>query len=183
MGAMRMGYLYVGSTLFAAALSCTQRVPEPKPELVIEKYVDGAPSRIVWMERGVPDGLDVLLHPNGQVARLTSWRSGVRTGMSKSFHEEGQLLEQGAYVDGHRDGLWIAYYPSGAILAETYLCNGLRVDQFRQWHDNCFLKVLGAFRDDERHGEWIFFDERGKPARYETYDQGVLMGSRVLQGR
>lgn len=72
---------------------------------------------------------------------------GRRTGIWKSYAENGVQTSISIYSKGMRDGHIIVYYPNGA------------------------LHYKGEYSKDKRVGEWAFYNKQGEIVKVENFDE------------
>jgi len=78
-----------------------------------------------------------------------SFKQGIKTGLWRHYHENGQLESKGAYVEGKENGEWVYYFSSGK------------------------KSIIGNFELGKKDGVWIFYHtyDKAKP-NTKTYDKG-----------
>ena len=109
-------------------------------------------------------------YKNGPVSILENWKRGKLHGIHKYFNHEGELKDQGYYVNGQKDGLWVhyhdqkhgnirnisseenyrdgerhgltkSYYNDGSISSEWYWKNGIRHAVSKNYYKNGQLEL------------------------------------------
>ncbi len=75
-------------------------------------------------------------------------------GIVKRWHENGQLMIEGAYRYGKGDGI------------------------YKYWLDNGQLMLVGAYKDSKKDGVWKSWHEDGRLATEKTYNDGELIFSK-----
>ena len=84
-------------------------------------------------------------------------QNGKRVGPWIWYHENGQAMYQGIYMDGNQDGRWVQHYSNGQISSK------------------------GTYMNGKREGPWVFYDSNGqrylKEDKYRrgsgTYKNGI----------
>lgn len=76
---------------------------------------------------------------NGEVVGVASgsFKQGVKTGLWRHYHENGQLESKGAYVEGKKNGEWVSYFSRGR------------------------KRTIGNYVLGEEDGLWTFYHEYG----------------------
>jgi antitoxin component YwqK of YwqJK toxin-antitoxin module len=64
------------------------------------------------------------------------YQNNKRTGIWKSWYEDGSLWSEGRFVNGKRDGLGTVYHPNGKKHIEGAYTNGKRTGVWRSWNEN-----------------------------------------------
>lgn len=62
----------------------------------------------------------------------TRW---IRHGLFQEYHQNGQVISEGEYVNGNEQGLWRDYYPNGQLAAEGFYKDGKEVGVWRYWNE------------------------------------------------
>lgn len=72
----------------------------------------------------------------------------------KMYHSN-QLAEQGVFKKGLKTGLWKTWHENGKIATTQYWNNGLRTGLFNSYDKEGRLIEKGNFRKDKQNGPWI----------------------------
>ena len=76
-------------------------------------------------------------------------QNGKRVGPWIWYHENGQIMYKGAYIDGIQDGRWIQYYSNGQLSSD------------------------GTYKDGKREGPWVLYNSNGqKYLKGDKFRQG-----------
>jgi len=109
---------------------------------------------------GIPikgrEGLWQFWHENGQLEEEGSFVNGKREGLWRFWYENGQLKQEGSYVNGEREGLWRFWYENGQLLSEGSYVNAKREGLWGFWRKNGQLLSEGSYVNDKREGLWGF---------------------------
>ncbi len=139
-------------TVFKAALfiltfiACTREV---KVDIVESRHSNGNIKELLTVKVSGNDTVPVHfkeLYPNGNVkieGPLSPERK--RTGLWKSYYENGNKWSVAKYKNDKRNGLTTVYYENG------------------------HKRYEGRFIDGKKAGEWRFWNESGLLLRRETY--------------
>lgn len=84
-------------------------------------------------------------------SEISNWKNGYRHGLSRFYHENGELRVKGSYKDGKRDGPVELYYPKGQ------------------------LKRKETYKDGNRHGPFERYLKNGKLWEKATHKDGKLV--------
>lgn len=74
---------------------------------------------------------------------------------------EGEVVAEGAFVNGVKAGLWNYWYEGGEPKARGVYANGREQGSWIGWYPNGICEAMGRFQDGERSGAWLFFEEDG----------------------
>lgn len=92
---------------------------------------------------GERDGEWTFYYPDGSRRESGRYEDGLRVGIWRQWHMDGELASEGARVPdpasgtSPRDGLWLLHYPDGS------------------------LRAKGMYRAGEKVGYWEYYDEDG----------------------
>jgi antitoxin component YwqK of YwqJK toxin-antitoxin module len=73
------------------------------------------------------DGPVTTAYKDGTPATTAVCKAGKLEGPAKSFHPNGAVKAEGAYVGGQQDGEWTYYGPDGKIAQRTRWSRGAKV--------------------------------------------------------
>jgi|JI9StandDraft_1071089.scaffolds.fasta_scaffold04458_3 antitoxin component YwqK of YwqJK toxin-antitoxin module len=144
-----------------------------------------------YYERGKAEGLHTSYWPNGARKQERSWHLGREHGPFKRWHANGQVAEQGAWIDGRLDGKILAFDASGRPLgtselirgtglytewtdagtraSERNFVDGLEHGHRTEWHPDGRKSIESEYVHGVQHGRFAAWDERGKPLRIGQY--------------
>jgi len=113
------------------------------------------------------DGSWVLSGPwrswyeNGQAEELGAYRDSKEIGPWEWWYENGERMAVGQFVDGMRDGFWRYWHENGALMTECTYKDGKAHGLWSQYHPNGFKTAQGNFENGELKGEWLVWNEDG----------------------
>lgn len=86
------------------------------------------PDGVLAYEIDFSAGTARYYHPNGQLMNSGQITQDFkRTGLWKSFDEQGHLVSEGNYTANQKDGVWKWYTANGAVDAEEVFQTGNRI--------------------------------------------------------
>ena len=92
-------------------------------------------------------------HPNGELKRRTNYQSkddgGKRHGLSREWHENGQLYTEQTYNNGKRYGLYRHWTTEGQLYLEETYKNGQRHGLTLAWEGDGSLLMKQCFSNDK----------------------------------
>lgn len=110
-------------------------------------------------ENGKPKGQDVYVLSHGK-----RWLKGYR-----ELHENGSVKIQGDLDEnGKRTGIWKSFYDDGTSWSVGEFSNGIEVGEKKTWYSNGKLRYQGQMKAGKAHGTWVFWDEKGEKTE-KTY--------------
>jgi len=74
---------------------------------------------------------------------------GLKNGMWKTYHKDGQLYHAGNFVQGDADGRHVFYYPDGTLKEEQYYVMGRRDKNWKKYYENGGLFLTITYRNDQ----------------------------------
>lgn len=95
-------------------------------------------------------GVSLTYHENGQIEEKKNYQNGKAAGTYERFNEEGKLTTVGKYLDGWKEGEWLEYDSDGQLLSR------------------------GSYIKDMQDGVWTLFSN-GKWKSKTTYSKGVFV--------
>lgn len=75
-----------------------------------------------------------FVHP--KPSKFEEYKMGVPHGLSLSRHHNGQVADSFVYVDGKLEGKYISYHPNGQRATAVEYNNGVRVGKQLFWNEN-----------------------------------------------
>jgi antitoxin component YwqK of YwqJK toxin-antitoxin module len=119
---------------------------------------------------------------NGQLFREENYRSGLKDGLSTTYNEEGEVIEEGDFLEGNEDGPW--FERIGDTYTRGAYRDGMRDGLWESFYLNrnedkvdsvCFFR--GSFNDDNANGKHTWFYENGKVKSTGQYIMGRREGN------
>jgi hypothetical protein len=103
----------------------------------IKQYKSG--GRVVMettFKNGVKEGLSTTFYENGRPRGTTWYENGLREDSSKWFYVEGQLFRSTPFKRDTVDGIQVQYYRNGKVKARIGYKKGLRTFEFSEYDLN-----------------------------------------------
>jgi antitoxin component YwqK of YwqJK toxin-antitoxin module len=106
---------------------------------IIDIWDNGKP-KIVRFFREDESGQKILVrekqyYPEGSISMQGDYLNNKRSGIWKSWFEDGTLWSEGRFVEGKREGPGTVYHPNGKKHLEGQYKNGKRVGLWRAWNE------------------------------------------------
>jgi len=120
--------------------------------------------------------------------RQGKWKVYNREGKFKGYNE-GQLVEEGDYVNNKKNGVWTKYYPEGTKKHELTFVNNVANGYAKIYYRNGNLQEEGMWQQNKWAGQYKYYNENGN-VKYDWnynssgkregqqkyfHDNGVLM--------
>ena len=129
---------------------------------------------------GVPnserEGLWRFWHENGQLEQEGNYLNGEMEGLWRFWHENGQLSQEGNYLNGKVEGLRRWWYENGQLEQEENSVNGEREGLRRTWYENGELKQEGNYVNGKAEGLYRSWYENGQLNQEGNYLNGKVEG-------
>ena len=104
-------------------------------------------------------------YENGQKKLDGRYRKGLMTGKWTYYHKNGQISEQGSFIDG--DGSYPDVVPD-SLKSKLAPIDG-RSGRWTAWYENGQKEYEGTYKDGERDGKWIWYNEDGSVKEVKKY--------------
>ena len=91
------------------------------------------------------------------------------TGLYKQFYDNGQLYEEGIYINGKLDGLYKQWYHDGKLCKECFYVKGKFHGLYKSWHENGVLHAEYTYMNGILCGLCKTFDVNGKICTERIY--------------
>lgn len=101
--------------------------------------------------------------------KLNQYKNGKKDGFWRTFHENGQLKEEGSYKVGLKEGLHKQWEDNGIILLEGIYSKGKANGLMKWYHEKGHLAGEGNMEDDIRVGKWKICDVEENGFCIEAY--------------
>ena len=129
---------------------------------------------------GIPidgrDGVWRFWYENGQLEQQGNYVNDKEDGLWRFWYENGQLKRQGNFVNGNAEGLWRFWYENGQLSQQGNTVNGNEEGLWRFWYENGQLKQQGNYVNDEMEGLWRFWYENGQLKQQGNFVNGNAEG-------
>jgi antitoxin component YwqK of YwqJK toxin-antitoxin module len=115
---------------------------------------------------GVPnserEGLWRFWHENGQLEQEGNYLNGEMEGLWRFWHENGQLSQEGNYLNGKVEGLRRWWYENGQLSQEGNYLNGKEEGLLRTWYENGQQRSEGNYLNGKLEGLLRLWHENGQ---------------------
>ena len=102
---------------------------------------------------------------------------GVRHGVHRKWHTNGQLILERFYDQGRLHGLLREWYSDGSPKREIAYSNGIYAGTYRRWYTNGQLEIDAKYREHRRSGLYREWYRIGRPRlEYNYAPEGVFEG-------
>jgi antitoxin component YwqK of YwqJK toxin-antitoxin module len=163
-----------------------QRIADSKPTVKEEFHPNGElKERTNYQSKddgGKKHGVSRSWHENGQLRYETTYKDGKEHGFTRGWKENGQLRYETTYKDGKEHGLSRSWHENGQLWIETTYKDGKEYGRNRLWHENGQLRYETTYKDGKKHGFYRSWRENGQ-LRYENcYSNGVKVDMSNCKG-
>ncbi len=124
--------------------------------------------------QGAAPGVENQVDAQGR--RQGPWRL-LAPQQGRTGYADGQLIEEGVYLDGRRNGKWVRYWPSGRVMSEITYQQGRPKGPYTTYYDNGRTEEQGSWELDRNTGAFKRWHPNGELAQEFVFDQeGVRDG-------
>lgn len=103
-----------------------------------------------------------------------------QTEVHKTYHDNGQLEEEGHYVNGKEEGLWKGYYENGQLEYIENYKNGVEHGESIEYYENGQIASKGQFKNGKEDGLWLSYFEDGSLRAKGTVIDGKPHGDFIM---
>jgi antitoxin component YwqK of YwqJK toxin-antitoxin module len=116
---------------------------------------------LFYYQSGMLQAKGVYVGSNGERKGSTGVPNSEREGLWRLWYENGQLSQEGNYLNGKAEGLWRLWHENGQLSLEGNYLNGKAEGLYRLWHENGQLSEEGNYLNGKVEGLWRFWNEKG----------------------
>jgi antitoxin component YwqK of YwqJK toxin-antitoxin module len=118
----------------------------------------------------------VYSHMNKAKRKVQNFKADWRQGKYQTFYINGQVYEDGQYINGEQEGKWMYYYSDGTVLRESYYKDGYPDSVWKDYHINGKLSSQVSYVEGKVNGEQVLYYEAGQVSARYTYVDSELEG-------
>lgn len=101
------------------------------------------------------------------------------TGQCETCHQNGKLERRITFVNGKQNGIDTSYYSDGCLQSIQSTILGEQNGQWLMYYDSTYQLMWEMnYQAGEKHGKHIFFEKEGDTTKWETYNKGLLHGTK-----
>lgn len=158
---------------------------------------DSIIAEVYFMDKKltINDGTLFINYPKGVPAVRGTYRNNYRSGVWKSWYQNGQLRDSGSLVNDVLTGTWLTYYADGRLMTRAHfneqigstglsplvaadknsLLNfppaiAIKTGLYETWHPNGLRQDSGVYQKDIKTGFWKAWYKNGQPESEGSYD-------------
>ena len=117
-----------------------------------------------------PHGPATTWHQNGQIKEQGTYQNGHRHGEWRYWYDNGQIWMQENYEMGKKNGLMMGWYKNGKKSIQQYWKNDRKNGSHLMWYSNGVKKEEGAMSDGKEVGRWIYYTDDGNVDKVLDHD-------------
>lgn len=144
------------------------------------------PNGQTWREEiyyeGLEEGLAIEYNDTGKVVSKGHYLAGEKEG--KWIRDIGSEREEGTYVAGLRSGMWKSYFQNGKTKFEGKFEQDLESGKHTYYHENGTIKEVGTYKFGLKEGDWYYYNPEGIQTQVVTYKQDEAIridGQKVMK--
>ena len=113
-----------------------------------------------------------ILHENGQVKQLKTFKDGKLNGPRKLWYKSGKIMQEGNYIDGKTNGPRTVWYENGNIRAKGFYKDGGLDGTRKGWWENGNIKTEMNYKNGKINGFVKSYNEDGSIKEEKEYKDG-----------
>ena len=122
-------------------------------------------------------GLTLSYHPNGQLESRVKYKNGLKDGLTETFNQNGQILESINFKENIENGPFEVFHENGQLQIEGINNNGLPSDgQLEGFYENGSLESRMNFKDGQLDGPFESYHENGNKSEVKYFKNNKLDG-------
>lgn len=125
------------------------------------------------------DGPFTAYYSTGTVRQLGQYSNGVRSGMWRFNHPNGNTESEGEFRNDKKYGPWVYFYETQERESCGEFVEGKREGEWRSWHINSQLRAIEPFKRGVLDGTRHEFFEDGSPYLVTPYANGQKQGVEI----
>ena len=102
-------------------------------------------------------------------------------GQQTFYHENGEIMSTGEFVDGVEHGEWKYYNEKGALQVIANYDKGVESGEWTWYYDHGEIMRVGHYAQGLNHGIWINYYENGVVSDSSIYQEGRLNGPSITR--
>lgn len=100
--------------------------------------------------------------------RQGQWIITARSNINIGY-TDGELLEEGNYINGRKEGIWKKYFPGGKLKSEIFYAGSRPKGPYTLYYENGNVEESGNWARTKNTGEFKRFHPNGKVAQSFTF--------------
>ena len=97
------------------------------------------------------------------------------------YHENGEVMSTGEFVDGKEHGEWLYYSEQGKLQVLAHYDHGVEQGIWEWYYENGALMRSGNYEHGLNSGVWISYHENGVISDSSVYIEGRLNGPAIIR--
>ena len=115
------------------------------------------------------DGNFTQTSEEDQTNKVYHFSNGLLDGESLIYASNGNVIEQGLYIDGQKHGKWTNWTPDGVETGEIKFNHGQRDGKWQIWDEQGILRYVMYYNVGEKVGTWLVYNETGSLQQEKNY--------------
>ena len=121
-------------------------------------------------------GITLSYHPNGQIESRIEYKNGLKDGLSEIIKENGQILKLANYEENLLHGLTEEFHGNGQLKVKAIFKNGFIDGLVEHFYQDGALELRENYKDGKKYGLVEFYYKDGTPKSIENYKDGQYDG-------
>ncbi|WP_338733936.1 toxin-antitoxin system YwqK family antitoxin [Mangrovimonas cancribranchiae] len=130
----------------------------------------------IMYKDGVKHGLAKYYHANGQLSSIGSYYWGRKINEWKFYNKNGVLIKIGNYANDKATGVWKYYDENGLLTSAGNFENGIPEGEWRSYYANNEIEMIGSFLNGKKEGKWNEYFDNGALKSTGYYQNNEKIG-------
>jgi antitoxin component YwqK of YwqJK toxin-antitoxin module len=123
---------------------------------------------------GKLNGLKKVYYPDGNIQEEGYFINNQRSGISKWYTSDGNLSIEYNYKNGNMEGIQKTFHPNGNIASEVNAVNNQEEGEYTEYTLTGKVKLEGKYIHGKKEGPWKEYNDDGKVIKTEVYKNNEL---------
>jgi antitoxin component YwqK of YwqJK toxin-antitoxin module len=125
----------------------------------------------------IKQGHFIYYHENGQKLSEGNYLNDKSDGIWTTWYENGEKNTEGKYRNEVPEGNWCTFYDNGQKKTEGAYLAGKATGTWKFWHETGEKKSEGKFVNNEKEGLWNYWYPTGQLSGVENYSKGMIVST------
>jgi len=110
-----------------------------------------------------------------QIYKITAYQNGLENGPYVEYYSNGNIREEGIYLEGHLDDTLKVYYDNGTLARIEFRASKELQNELIEYHLNGNIELIISYKDGIKHGKETYNYANGQEAWSRIYNNNRFM--------
>jgi uncharacterized protein len=125
----------------------------------------------------IKQGHFVYYHENGQKLSEGNYLNDKSDGIWTTWYENGHKNTEGKYINEVPEGNWSFWYENGQKKSEGEFIAGKNEGKWEYWYETGEKRSEGKFINSDKEGSWNYYFTNGQLSSVEIYRKGLIISA------